>query len=219
MSFHTVIGFLRELSKNNSKDWMDQHRDEYESARDFVIGWAETLNEALLEADSSYRPVSGKKAISRINNNLLYHPNKPTYKDHFGVELNQGGGNSAFYVQIGTSHSFVGGGYYSPSKEELNNIRDAIAQTGNQLKKIASKKSFVNMFGELNDEDKLKTAPRGFSKDHEHIDLLRFKRYAVMRNITQKEIVADDFIDRVVSIYKETLPFSQYLNKAVTVSS
>lgn len=216
MSFRTVINFLRELNKNNSKAWMDEHRGEYKEARNFIIDWAEQLNEALAQADDDYQPVSGKKAISRINNNLLYHPDLPTYKDHFGVELYQGSGNSAFYVQIGTSYSFIGGGYYSPSREELAKIRDAVADTGDQLKKIVHKQSFVDMFGELNDEDKLKTSPKGYDKDHEHIDLLRFKRYAVMHTITQEEIMADDFIDKVVSIYKEMLPFSQYLNKAVS---
>ncbi|MEL7355961.1 MAG: DUF2461 domain-containing protein [Cyanobacteria bacterium J06560_6] len=216
MSFRTVVEFLRELNKNNDKAWMDEHRSEYEAARDFVIDWTEQLNEALASTDSNYEPTSGKKAISRINNNLLYHPNLPTYKDHFGIELNQGGGDSAFYIQIGTSHSFIGGGYYKPSKEQLGELREAIAQTGDQLKKIVNKKSFASMFGELNDENKLKTAPRGYDQDHQHIDLLRLKSYAVMHAITQEESMADDFIDRVVEIYEEMLPFSQYLNKAVS---
>lgn len=214
MSFYTVIDFLRDLNKNNDKSWMDEHRTRYEAARDFVIGWAEQMNGDLANVDSNYQPVSGKKAISRINNNLLYHPDKPTYKDHFGVELNQGGGDSAFYIQIGTSHSFIGGGYYHPSKQNLNSIREAIAQTGDELKQIITQKSFVDMFGELDDENKLKTSPRGFPKEHEHIDLLRLKSYAVMKSITQEEIMADDFVDTVVSVYQEMLPFSQYLNQA-----
>lgn len=195
---------------------MDAHRTEYEEARDFLIDWSEGLNGELASIDPDYQAVSGKKAISRINNNLLYHPDKPTYKDHFGVELNQGGGNSSFYLQMGLSGSFIGGGYYRPATKVLNRIREAIAHNGDALKKIVSKKSFVNMFGELDDDEKLKTAPRGFSTDHKHIDLLRLKSYAVMRTITQKEIMADDFIDKVVSTYQEMLPFSQYLNQAVS---
>lgn len=216
MSFHAVISFLRELNKHNDKAWMDAHRTEYEEARDFLIGWTENLNGELENIDPDYQAISGKKAISRINNNLLYHPDKPTYKDHFGVELNQGGGNSSFYLQMGLSGSFIGGGYYRPSTKVLNQIREAIARNGDTLKKIISQKSFVEMFGELDNDDKLKTSPRGFSSDHKHIDLLRLKSYAVMRAITQKEIMADDFVDTIVSTYREMLPFSQYLNQAVS---
>ncbi|MGC1310119.1 MAG: DUF2461 domain-containing protein [Phormidesmis sp.] len=216
MSFHYVINFLRDLDKNNSKAWMDEHRDEYKKAKDFLIGWTENLNGEIASIDPDYQPTSGKKAISRINNNLLYHPNKPTYKDHFGIELTQGSGSSAFYLHLGINGSFIGGGYYKPSKEELNKIREEIAKSGNKLKKIISEKSFVNMFGELDDENKLKTVPRGFSPDHEHVDLLRLKSYAVMSSVTQKEIMADDFIDTVTAIYREMLPLSQYLNQAVS---
>ena len=194
---------------------MDEHREQYEKARDFVTGWADHLNSVLESVDADYQPTSGKNAITRINNNLLYHPNKPTYKDHFGVEFTQGDGNSGFYIQIGTSHSFIGGGYHNPSKEDLNSLRDEIAKSGDRLKKIVSKQSFVDMFGELDDPNKLKTSPRGFEADHEHIDLLRFKSYAVMHTITQDDITSNDFTDLIVFVYEEMLPFSQYLNNAV----
>ena len=196
---------------------MDDHRATYHEARDFVISWTEDLNWALEKTDPNYTPMPGKKAISRINNNLVYHPDKPTYKDHFGVELNQGGGQSSFYLHLGINGSFIGGGYYHPPKEVLDSIRDAIDYNGEALKKIIHQPSFVDTFGALEDEDSLKTAPKGFSTDHPHIDLLRHKSFAVMHSVTQKEIVADGFVGQVVSIYQEMLPFSQYLNKAVSV--
>lgn len=216
LSFNYVINFLRDLNKNNRKEWMDEHRADYEQAKDFLIDWAENLNHELASIDADYQPTSGKKAISRINNNLLYHPNKPTYKDHFGIELTQAGGGSSFYLHLGINGSFIGGGYYKPTKEHLDSIREEIDRSGDRLKKIIHKKSFVHTFGHLEDqENKLKTSPRGFSQDHPHIDLLRLKSFGILHSITQKEIMADDFINTVLSLYQEMLPFSQYLDKAV----
>ena len=136
VSFNYVINFLRDLDKNNSKEWMDEHRDEYEQAKEFLIDWTENLNHDLASVDDDYQPTSGKKAINRINNNLLYHPDKPTYKDHVGIELTQAGGGSAFYLHLGLNGSFIGGGYSKPTKEHLDSIREKIDRDGSSLKKI-----------------------------------------------------------------------------------
>ena len=70
------------------------------------------------------------------------------------------------------------------------------------------------MFEGLLQVEELKTAPRGFSQDHEHIDLLRKKSFAAGRNFTQKEVIASNFDTLVIETYKELLPFRRYLNEA-----
>jgi len=217
MSFYQVFDFLRDLNKNNNKAWMDEHRDTYHEVRDFVLGWIENLDKRLQKVDPGYMPTPAKKAISRINNNLVYKPNAPTYRDHFGAEMNKAKGKSGFYVHMSLKGSFVGGGFYNPSKDELDSIREAIDYNGDELKKIINKKSFAKTFGDMSDKNALKTAPNGFAQDHKHIDLLRMKRFAVMHTITQRDITADDFTDNVIKIYQEIQPFNQYLEKAVSV--
>jgi len=217
MSFHQVFDFLRDLNRNNHKAWMDEHRDRYQEVRQFVLGWIENLDQRLQKVDDHYLPTPAKSAISRINNNKVYKPNAPTYRDHFGAEMNKGKGKSGFYVHMGLNGSFIGGGFYSPSNEQLSSIRDAIDYNGEELKKIISQESFVETFGEMNDPDALKTAPKGFSQVHKHIDLIRMKRFAVMHTIAQQDILADDFTDKVVNVYQEMIPFNRYLEKAVSV--
>ncbi len=73
------------------------------------------------------------------------------------------------------------------------------------------------MFGEMIIDDPLKTSPKGYSQDHKHIDLLRRKSFAVSCPLTQKEVMASNFEEKVIAIYKEMLPFRRYLNQAVTV--
>ena len=217
MSFYKLFNFLRELNKNNHKEWMDAHRDEYFEVRDFYIDWLNEMDLKLARVDSGYSPTTGKQAINRINNNLLYHPNKPVYKDHFGAGLDKEKGKGDFYIHIGINESFVAGGIYKPKKEKLDSIRAAIDYNGDEFKKIIGKKSFKNTFGGLMDEEKLKTAPKGYSQDHEYIELLRHKSFAVTHSLTQKEIMQDDFQEKLIDIYKEMLPFRNYLNKAITV--
>ncbi|AZQ42962.1 DUF2461 domain-containing protein [Nonlabens ponticola] len=220
MSFNKMFTFLRELQNNNSKDWMDEHRDEYHDVKDWFVSWLNELDEKLAKVHDTYHKTEGKKAVNRINNNLLYHPNKPVYKDHFGagLDIDKSSNYGDFYIQIGTNGSFIAGGFYKPKKEVLDSIRDAIDYNGEELKKIISKKSFKETFGGLmTDDDKLKTSPKGYSQDHKHIELLRRKSFAVKHDVTQKEIMQSNFQDKCVEIYKEMLPFREYLNKAVTV--
>lgn len=217
MSFYQVFDFLRDLNQNNHKEWMDENRKRYEKNRDFVIEWANEVMVKIGKADSDFKPVTGKKAISRINNNLMFHPDKPVYKDHFGVEINLSGGPSGFYIQLGLSNNFIGGGIWSPTKDQLEKIRGAIDYDGEELEEIINKKSFKNTFDGLSEQDKLKTAPRDYDRDHKHIELLRLKRFATMTGITQKEITSDDFAKQVVKYYKEMMPLGRYLNKAVSI--
>ncbi|WP_432412707.1 DUF2461 domain-containing protein [Rasiella sp. SM2506] len=217
MSFSVLYKFLEELQQNNTKEWMDIHREQYHAVRDFYIDWLHTMNVKLAEIDPYYFDTPGKKAINRINNNLMFHPNKPIYKDHFGAGLDQVSKQGDFYIHLGTTESFIGGGYWHPSSKILKSIRQAIDYNGEELKKILAKKSFKAMFGGLVEDTPLKTAPKGFSQDHQHIDLLRRKSFAVSVQLTQKEVLSANFEEKVLNIYKEMLPFRRYLNEAVTV--
>ncbi|RMA57604.1 DUF2461 domain-containing protein [Ulvibacter antarcticus] len=217
MSFHQLRDFLATLQLNNNKEWMDLHRKEYYDVRDFYIEWLEAMNDKLAAIDPNYFDTPGKKAINRINNNLMFHPTKPIYKDHFGAGLDQQSKEGDFYIEIGLNGAYIGGGYWHPSSKKLKSIREAIDYNGDDFFKILNKKSFKKMFGDMIEGVVLKTAPRGYAQDHKHIELLRRKSFAVSCSFSEKEVANSNFDDRVIEVYKEMLPFRRYLNKAVSV--
>ena len=217
MDFKELFNFLTELNKNNHKEWMDENRKWYFSVRDNFIAWLDEMNIRLAQIDPDFSPTPGRKSINRINNNLLYHPNKPVYKDHFGAGLDIQKGTGDFYVQLGINECFLAGGFYRPQKKNLDSIRAAIDYNGEEFLKILNKPSFKAMFNGLMLDEKLKTFPKGFSKDHKHIDLLVNKSFAVSYDLTKQEVLDSEFENKVIEVYKEMLPFRKYLNKAVTV--
>jgi len=217
MNFNSLFQFLTELNQNNSKEWMDKHRTWYQEVRNDYIGWLNELDTALAAVDDEYYGTPGKKGINRINNNLMFHPNKPTYKDHFGAGLDKAPNTGDFYIEIGLGQSMLAGGFWRPDSKTLTSIREAIDYDGEELKKILENKSFKDTFGELVKDDSLKKAPKRFSNEHPHIDLLRNKTFAVMHPLTQEEILRVDFKDKIIEVYLEMLPFRRYLNRAVTV--
>ncbi|GAB5401576.1 MAG: hypothetical protein Aureis2KO_31610 [Aureisphaera sp.] len=217
MGFKQLFDFLKRLQGNNSKEWMDEHRKEYHTVRDFFISWLDDLNAQLATVDDAYFDTPGKKAINRINNNLMFFPNKPVYKDHFAAGLDQVSKQGDFYIELGVDECFMGGGYWHPSSKLLRSIREAIDYNGEELKDILNKRGFRKMFGGMVPADTLVKAPKGFQEDHPHIDLLKMKSFAAGCYVTHEEVMAPDFDKKVIEVYKELLPFRRYLNEAVTV--
>lgn len=217
MDFKALFRFLEALQKNNSKDWMDAHRKEYKTLRDGFIAWLDGLDLMMAELDKDYYPTPGKKGINRINNNLMFHPNKPVYKDHFGAGLDKAPNSADFYIEIGIKQCWLAGGFWRPDPKTLRNLRDGIDYNGEELKAIINKPSFKKLFGDLYEDVKLTNAPKGFSNDHPHIDLLRNKSFAVVHQLDPKEVLQSNFEEKIKYVYLEMLPFRRYLNKAAFI--
>ena len=217
MDFKALFNFLQDLNENNNKSWMDTHRAQYRELRHEFINWLDDLDARLMELDPDYFPTPGRRGINRINNNLMFHPDKPVYKDHFGAGLDKAPGTGDFYIQIGIHESMLAGGLWRPDNKTLKSIRDAIDYNGEKLLEIINKKSFKDTFGELYKDERLKSAPKGYSSDHPFIDLLKNKSFAVANLIDDEQILAPDFDDYVIQVYLEMLPFRRYLNEAISV--
>ncbi len=216
-NFASVYDFLERLQQHNTKSWMDANREEYYCIRDFFIGWLEELNEELAQLDPDYFYTPGKKAINRINNNLMFHPNKPVYKDHFGAGLDQVSKQGDFYIEIGLNENLAGGGYWHPSSKTLRSIREAIDYDGDELRAILENPEFKATFGGMTPDKPLKTAPRGYSEEHQHIDLLRRRSFAAACTFSREAVLSEDFKKRIIETYLALLPFRRYLNLAVSV--
>jgi uncharacterized protein (TIGR02453 family) len=217
MDFKNQNNFLKALQKNNNKEWMDANRKWYKEVRDDFIGWLDGMNTKLAALDDGYYDTPGKKGINRINNNLMFHPKKPIYKDHFGAGFDKRPNTGDFYIEIGIERCMFAGGLWRPDPKRLRSVREAIDYNGEEIKKILDKKSFRELFGGLYKDTKLTNAPKGFANDHRHIDLLRNKTFAVATEFSTNAVFQDDFEAKVIMAYKEMLPFRRYLNNALTV--
>jgi len=212
MGFPEVYRFLEELWRHNHKEWMDANRSWYTECRNFFISWLDDLNKTLATIDPEYFDTPGKKGINRINNNLMFHPNKPIYKDHFAAGLDQRSKQG-----VGLKHNLLAGGYWRPESKVLRSIREAIDYNGEDLQAILYRPEFKKLFGDLYHDQPLKSAPKGFSNDHPHIDLLRHKTFGVEMTLSRKQILAPNFTDTIIEVYQEMLPFRRYLREAVSV--
>jgi uncharacterized protein (TIGR02453 family) len=117
------------------------------------------------------------------------------------------------------NNSFVGGGFWAPNKEDLLRIREEFEMDTTEIQKITSNKTFVKYFEELQGEDAVKNAPKGFDKDHPAIDLIKKKQFVVKRKFTDKEVLSDDFQKEVILTFLAMRPFFDYMSEVLTTDS
>ena len=105
----------------------------------------------------------------------------------------------------------MAGGAYTPPSPWLSAIREKISDTADEFIKITRTKDFIKYFGSI-DGEKLKTVPKGYSKDHPHIELLKYKSYLVVNEASDKLVFSSSFMDHVINVFKAMKPLNEYLN-------
>ncbi len=119
--------------------------------------------------------------LFRPYNDVRFAKNRPPYKDHQGAYGEREGG-AGYYVHLGADGLFCGAGYYSMAKDQLERFRAAIddERTGTQIARLCADLT-KRGFG-IGAMSELKTAPRGYPKDHPRIELIRRSGLVASKN-------------------------------------
>lgn len=215
----SLFDFLKKLKKNNDRDWFNAHKEEYLKQHEKMVTFADALLGVMNKHDR-IETASGKKSLHRIYRDIRFSADKTPYNTHFGGGFKRATAalRGGYYFHIEPGNSFVGGGFWGPSPEDLKRIREDIAVNGDELRGILDSKKFKATFGQLWGES-LKTAPKGFDKEHPHIDLIRMKQFLISRSFTDQEVLAPDFHLKMGAVFKEMRPFFDYMSMALTTDA
>ncbi len=208
-----TLKFLKELKKNNNRDWFGKNKSRYETAREEL----KSLQSALLD-EMSHQDEIAQVKLYRVYRDVRFSKNKDPYKTHFSgyIERATKWKRGGYYFQIAPNgNSMAGGGFWKPEKEDLLRIRQEIAANDKPLRKIINAKAFKDTFGQL-DGEQLKTAPRGFDKEHPAVDLLRYKQFLISRQFTDQEVLDGKFVKELCKVYKKMKPFFDYMSDTLT---
>ncbi len=211
----SVFPFLKDIEENNTREWFAENKPSYENALGHFKMLAEEINEGMQQQDDIE-----KMKVFRIYRDVRFSKNKAPYKNNFSGSFSRATkalrGGYYFQVQPG-GNSMVGGGFWGPDAADLKRIREEIASDAEPLRKIINSASFKKHFGELKG-DQLKTAPKGFPKDHPDVDLLRYKSFVVVKHFTDKEVQSPGFAQEVLAYFKATRPFFDYMSEVLTTN-
>lgn len=208
----TTLDFLKELKKNNNREWFQTNKDRYKTAQENM----KAFSNALVDRMSEYDEIESIK-LFRIYRDVRFSKDKTPYKTGLsgGMKRATKWKRGGYYFNIEPGDSIIAGGFWAPNSPDLKRVRAEIAQDAASFRKIITAPTFIKTFGELQG-DQVKSAPKGYKKDHPAIDLLRYKQYLVYHNCTDEEITSIDFLDKMVQVYRAMRPFFDYMSSVLT---
>jgi len=216
-----TLEFLRDLRANNNRPWFEQNRKRYDTARGYLD---EFITDLIIQCGQfeDLGSVTADQCIYRIYRDVRFSPDKTPYKTNLGAVIGKGGRKTigrSYYVQIGPEgESFIAAGLYMPSKEQLEQMRRAIAADSSTLRKILDKRDFKRYFSGLEGEQ-LKTAPQGYGKDHPDIDLLRYKQFLASSPLSEEQVLSPDLTDYVAEGFKALKPLETYIHEVLGIET
>jgi len=211
------IAFLRQLKKNNNREWFAANKLRYEEQVKLPML---SLIAALKGPLSGIVPeieINPKKNIFRIYRDTRFSKNKLPYKTHVAAVFHLRGHweeSAGFYLHIEPDGVYAGGGIYMPDGPQLKKLRRAIATRPEEFLAIVRDKSFVKTFGTLEGE-KLQRAPLGYAPDHPMVEWLKFKQFFTGVEWSPETCFRRKFPDAVASLYGELAPLIRFLNSAL----
>jgi len=217
-SLQPALDFLNDLNQHNDRSWFNAHRPTYEAARSAFEAFVDDLIDRLRFSDD-LQDLVAKDCLARIYRDVRFSKNKSPYKTNLGALIGRGGWKTpsllGYFIALEPgSKSMTAGGLHDPMPEQLARFRQAIDRDAEAFYQVTRAEDFVREFGAVAGE-RLKTAPKGYERDHPHIDLLQLKQVYGMHTYTDSEVLSPDFADRVVEACLALKPFLAYLKEIV----
>jgi uncharacterized protein (TIGR02453 family) len=215
-----ILQFLKDLAANNERPWFQANKSRYESTRATFLAYVQELIGRMAAFDPEISGVEAADCAFRIYRDIRFSPNKMPYKTHYGAFIAAGGGHRSprggYYLHIQPGSCMLSGGVWGPDPRLLKMLRRDIYERCDEFLAILEKPSFKAAYPDgLGEEDMLKRLPAGFPPDFAHDDWLRHKYYCVSTFKPDSFFLKKGWMDKVVDIFKEQVPFNRFLNETV----
>ena len=210
------LKFLDEILINNSKEWLDDHRELYEKLivepnKAYVEEMGEHL-QILVPTINAIPKIN--KSLFKIYRDARYHPLDPI-KTRIGIIFWQGGGHrmqsSSFYMHYDSQEVFVATGIRSFKPELLSAYREYIKSEENRktlhliLERLKAK-------GYLVPEPHYKRLPQGFDREDRHSYLAKYRAiYTFTTYSPNSEFCSSKVIEKNFKLYEEMLPLQEWV--------
>ena len=205
--------FLNKLKKNNQRDWMQEHKKEYQAGEKILKDFYAEIQAGLNLTDDIE-----KLKIFRIHRDVRFSKDKTPYNVHRSASFSRAGAHrrGGYYLRLEPGNSAMAGGFFGPNPADLLRIRKEFEIAPSTIRDILKEKKFNEAFGGFDQTYKVKTAPKGFGKDDPNIDLLRLKSYFVVHKFSDDEVFSKEFKDNLLNHFLLLRPFFDYMSEVLT---
>lgn len=196
-----ALEFYEGLEADNSKTYWTAHKAVYD---EIVLA---PMTELLTELKAEF----GAGRIFRPYRDVRFSPDKSPYKTAISATLENGG-----YVSLSAQGLSVGSGMHVMAPDQIERYRHAVAEdlTGRELERVIAgvTRRGIGVIG----RESLKTAPKGYPKDHPRIELLRHKGLIAWQEWPASAwLGTSEAKDRVVDVLRAARPLAAWLDTHV----
>ncbi len=211
-----LFSFLQELADNNDREWFTAHKARYVAevqapALAFVEDVGLRLPDVSRHFVADARTTGG--SLFRIHRDIRFSKDKSPYKTHTGIQFRHARARDAhapgYYLHLEPGSVFMACGTWHPDRDTLHAIRTAIAARPSRWQAIVEDPGFRQHF--RLGGDALKRPPAGFDRDHPLIEELKRKDFIAVTDLTEADAIADDFLDRFLSLCDAAGGFMRFL--------
>ena len=209
-----TFDFLKKLSNNNNRDWFGEHKPKFKSLEDDVKLFFQALKDRMEQHDQIER-----LKVFRIYRDVRFSKDKTPYKTQFSASFSRAGAalRGGYYICVKPGASFIATGFWNPNKEDLYRIRKEWELDASELKDILNDKDFQRIWGQLQGEG-VKSAPKGFDKEHPEIELIRKKQFIFVRNFSDDQVLSHNFLTEVDQSFQAIRPFFDLMSSVLTTN-
>ena len=214
--------FLSELKANNTREWFNQHKAEYEtSVREPALAFIADAAPQLVKISPHFRAIPKKSggSLMRVYRDTRFSSEKSPYKTNIGIQFRHALGKDVhapgFYLHIEPGACFIGVGIWRPESAVLTKIRDFLIDNPAAWKKAKAYRPFNSNF--VLEGDSLQRPPRGYPKEHELMEDLKRKDFIACRPFGDAEIGRKGFLQMAIGGFQQSDPFMRYLCAALEV--
>jgi uncharacterized protein (TIGR02453 family) len=211
--------FLRQLAKNNKREWFAEHKGRYERhVKTPMLRLIGDLKPHLAKV-SGYLfcdDAASGGSMFRIHRDTRFSPDKRPYKTHAAasfphVAAESSGGIDVpgLYFQVAPGEVLAGGGLWMPGTPQCNAVRAAILADPAGWKKAVAGATKAGLA--LETDLALKRPPPGVDADHPLVDVLKLKRFGVTRTLDDADALRPDLLAVLVKEFKAAAPLVRWL--------
>ena len=207
------LAFFRSLQRNNRREWFQPRKAIFEETLKQPMRELVAAVNAKMQRFAPEHVTDPDKAMYRLYRDTRFSHDKTPYKDHIAASFPPRGvqDGAGYYFAISHKEVAIGGGLYMPQPQTLLAVRHRIAEQHEQFRKITQSRTLQSLYGPMQGEQ-LARVPKGFPKDHQAADLLRFKRFIFYVELAPELAVTPALFTEIVKHFKAIAPFLDFLN-------
>ena len=210
--------FLKDLARNNDRDWFAANKDRFESAvRDpflrFIADFAAPLGSISPNFRADPKPSGG--SLFRIYRDIRFSKDKSPYKTHAAASFPHGDSGKGkeiqapgFYLHLEPGSCFAAAGLWHPDARTLTMIRTAIVERPKEWQAVRRSKLAI-------EGERLSKPPRGFDPNHQFVEDLKLKDFVNSMMFSEKQVCSPGFLMEFAAECKKTVPLVRFLTTAV----